>query len=86
MASYEVRWKDIPLKFPLTQLWILYSLAKRPGQIKSRAVLMDAANITHSSSNTIPVHINAIRNKFKEIDSSFTQIRTNRGLGYSWSS
>lgn len=85
MVSYEIRWKGIPIKFPLTQLWILHSLAKRPGQVKSRESLMEAANITHSGLNTIPVHINAIRNKFKEVDSEFDQIKNERGIGYSWS-
>ncbi|MFK8082497.1 MAG: response regulator transcription factor [Granulosicoccus sp.] len=85
MASFEIRWKDIPIKFPLTQLWILHSLARRPGQVKSRESLMDAANITHSGLNTITVHINAIRNKFKEVDADFDRIKNERGIGYSWS-
>ena len=84
MASYEVRWKNMPVKLPLTQLWILQSLVKRPGQIKSKESLMDAANITHSSSNTIPVHVNAIRKKFKSLDPNFDQIKNERGIGYSW--
>lgn len=84
IASYEVRWKGKQIKLPLTQMWILHSLAKRPGQIKNREALMNAAKITHSSSNTIPVHINAIRNKFRNTDPKFNKIKSERGIGYSW--
>lgn len=84
MVSYEIRWKDTLVKLPLTQLWILHSLAKRPGQIRNRESLMEAANITHSGSNTIPVHINAIRKKFKLVDSNFDHIKNERGIGYCW--
>lgn len=84
MLHYEVTWKGYSLKFPLTQLWILHSLAKRPGQIKSKESLMEAANITHSGSSTIVVHINAIRNAFKSVDQSFDKIENKRGLGYLW--
>ena len=84
MTSYDMRWQSEPIKLPLTQLWILHSLAKHPGQIKSKESLMDAANITHSSSNTIPVHINAIRKKFKLVDPEFDHIKNERGIGYSW--
>lgn len=84
MASYQISWRGTPVKLPLTQLWILHSLAKNPGQIKSKESLMNAANITHSGSNTIPVHINAIRKKFKTVDPGFDQIKNERGIGYSW--
>lgn len=85
LASYEVSWKGKLIKFPLTQMWILHSLAKHPGQIKNRETLMEAANITHSSSNTISVHINSIRKKFRNVDPEFDKIKSERGIGYSWS-
>lgn len=85
LLSYQINWKGEPVKLPLTQLWILHALATHPRQIKSKESLMSAANITHSGSNTIPVHINAIRKKFKNIDPAFDQIKNERGIGYSWS-
>ncbi len=84
MENYKISWKNTPIRLPLTQLWILHALVKHRGQVKTKTSLMDAANITHSGSNTIPVHINAIRNKFKSIDPEFNQIKNERGIGYSW--
>lgn len=84
MLHYRVSWKGEPIRLPLTQLWIVYALASRAGQLKNREALMKAANITHSGSNTIPVHINSIRNKFKSVDASFDHIENERGIGYRW--
>ncbi len=84
MARYEVHWKHTSVRLPLTQLWILQALVLHPGQFQSREALMYAANITHSGTGTIPVHINSIRNKFKQVDTHFNHIVNERGIGYKW--
>lgn len=84
MTRYEISWKNDAIRLPLTQLWILHTLALHPGQLQSRETLMSAANITHSGTGTIPVHINAIRKVFKLSDPDFDRIENERGVGYKW--
>jgi two-component system response regulator ChvI len=63
---------------------ILSTLAARPGHVKSRDQLMDAAyddNI-YVDDRTIDSHIKRLRRKFREIDSDFSSIETLYGVGY----
>lgn len=81
----EVYWQDAPVMLTLTEFWILLSLAKRPGHVKSHEQLMNAANVVVAN-NTISAHIKRIRNKFREIDPEFDHIRSEYGMGYRWTS
>ena len=81
----EVYWRDKPVMLTLTEFWILLSLARRPGHVKSHEQLMDAANVVVAN-NTISAHIKRIRNKFREIDPAFDHIRSEYGMGYRWTS
>ena len=62
----------------------LGELAQRPGHVKSRDQLMDAAYGEHIyvDDRTIDSHIKRLRKKFKAVDSEFGQIETLYGVGY----
>ena len=77
-------WRGSPVALTVTEFLILQSLATRPGHIKSRDQLMDAAYGEHIyvDDRTIDSHIKRLRRKFKAIDPEFVQIETLYGLGY----
>ena len=60
------------------------TLATRPGVVKSRNALMDAAydDQVYVDDRTIDSHIKRLRKKFKLIDTDFAQIETLYGVGY----
>ena len=77
-------WRSEPVALTVTEFLILQSLAARPGHIKSRDQLMDAAYGEHIyvDDRTIDSHIKRLRRKFKAVDPEFAQIETLYGLGY----
>ena len=77
-------WRGAPVALTVTEFLILQSLAARPGHIKSRDQLMDAAYGEHIyvDDRTIDSHIKRLRRKFKAVDAEFVQIETLYGLGY----
>lgn len=79
----EVSWNGVPIKLTLTELWILQSLIKKPGNLKSHTQLKQAAQ-TEVEDNTIVANVRRIRGKFKEIDPEFDCIKTEYGMGYRW--
>lgn len=79
----QVEWKGAPLKLTLTEFWILFSLTRYPGHVKSHEQLMEAANVVVTN-NAIAAHIRRIREKFVEIDPDFDCIRAEYGMGYRW--
>ena len=62
----------------------LQSLAQRPGFVKSRDNLMDAAydDQVYVDDRTIDSHIKRLRKKFKAVDDEFDSIETLYGVGY----
>ena len=68
----------------MTEFLILQSLAQRPGYVKSRDSLMDAAydDQVYVDDRTIDSHIKRLRKKFKEVDKEFDAIETLYGVGY----
>ena len=77
-------WKGQEVKLTVTEFLILESLAQRPGHVKTRDQLMDAAyddNI-YVDDRTIDSHIKRIRKKFKVVDEEFSSIDTLYGVGY----
>jgi two-component system response regulator ChvI len=77
-------WKNGPVELTVTEFLLLKALAQRPGHVKSRDQLMDAAygeNI-YVDDRTIDSHIKRLRKKFKVIDNEFNQIETLYGVGY----
>ena len=81
----EVQWDGKTIPLTVTELWIVHSLARRPGSVRSRQQLMDDANILVDD-QTITSHVKRIRRKFKEHDESFDKLDTVYGAGYRWNS
>lgn len=79
----ETYWQDQLVMLTLTEFWIVYTLARHPGQVKNREQLMDAAHVVLDN-NTITTHIKRIRKKFNAIDTEFNAIKTAYGMGYRW--
>jgi two-component system response regulator ChvI len=77
-------WKGKPVTLTVTEFLILYALAHRPGVVKSRNALMDAAydDQVYVDDRTIDSHIKRLRKKFKIVDDSFDMIETLYGVGY----
>ncbi|MCO6187974.1 response regulator transcription factor [Rhizobium sp. L1K21] len=77
-------WKGEPVTLTVTEFLILQSLAQRPGVVKSRDSLMDAAYDEHVyvDDRTIDSHIKRLRKKFKVVDVEFDMIETLYGVGY----
>ncbi|GAB5509420.1 MAG: two-component system response regulator ChvI [Hyphomicrobiales bacterium] len=77
-------WQDKPVTLTVTEFLILQSLAQRPGIVKSRNALMDAAydDQVYVDDRTIDSHIKRLRKKFKQVDKAFDMIETLYGVGY----
>jgi two-component system, OmpR family, response regulator ChvI len=77
-------WKGEPVTLTVTEFLILQALATRPGVVKSRNALMDAAydDQVYVDDRTIDSHIKRLRKKFKAVDQSFEMIETLYGVGY----
>jgi two-component system response regulator ChvI len=77
-------WKGKPVILTVTEFLILQALAIRPGFVKSRDHLMDAAydDQIYVDDRTIDSHIKRIRKKFRIVDAEFDAIETLYGVGY----
>jgi DNA-binding winged helix-turn-helix (wHTH) protein len=77
-------WKGEPVTLTVTEFLILQALAQRPGVVKSRNALMDAAydDQVYVDDRTIDSHIKRLRKKFKAVDDDFEMIETLYGVGY----
>ncbi len=82
-----VKWGDREIRLTVTEFLILQSLAQRPGHVKSRDQLMDAAyaDDVYVDDRTIDSHIKRLRKKFRAADDSFASIETLYGVGYRYS-
>ncbi len=83
-ARHWCSWKGQPATLTVTEFLILQALAQRPGHVKSRDQLMDAAydDNVYVDDRTIDSHIKRLRKKFKAIDDDFNSIETLYGVGY----
>ena len=81
---HSCAWAGEPVRLTVTEFLILHALAARPGYVKSRDNLMDAAydDQVYVDDRTIDSHIKRIRKKFREVDKSFDAIETLYGVGY----
>ncbi len=77
-------WKGKPVRLTVTEFLLLQALAQRPGFVKSRDQLMDAAydDSVYVDDRTIDSHVKRIRKKFREVDTEFDMIETLYGVGY----
>ncbi|MEO0698101.1 MAG: response regulator transcription factor [Pseudomonadota bacterium] len=85
-ARHYVTWDEKPVSLTVTEFLILEALAARPGVIKSRNQLMDAAypDDIFVDDRTVDSHIKRMRRKFRVVDTSFSAIDTLYGAGYSF--
>ncbi|MBV7259420.1 response regulator transcription factor [Erythrobacter crassostreae] len=85
-ARHHVTWDDRPVSLTVTEFLILEALAARPGVIKSRNQLMDAAypDDIFVDDRTVDSHIKRMRRKFRSVDHEFSSIETLYGAGYSF--
>ncbi len=77
-------WRGHPVDLTVTEFLIVKALALRPGHVKSRDQLMDAAYGEHIyvDDRTIDSHIKRLRKKFRLVDEDFSHIETLYGIGY----
>jgi two-component system, OmpR family, response regulator len=82
-ARMIVEWKEQRVDLTLTEFWMVNSLSKIPGHVKSRDQLMQDADI-FVDDGTVTSHIKRIRRKFEAVDPGFDCIETIYGMGYRW--
>ncbi|HEU4821564.1 MAG TPA: response regulator transcription factor [Qipengyuania sp.] len=85
-ARHYVTWDGRPVSLTVTEFLLLEALAARPGVIKSRNQLMDAAyqDDVFVDDRTVDSHIKRMRRKFRSVDRDFSAISTLYGAGYSF--
>ncbi len=83
-SRHQCTWKAKEVHLTVTEFLLLKSLAERPGHVKNRDQLMDAAygETIYVDDRTIDSHIKRVRRKFREVDGEFEQIETLYGIGY----
>ena len=86
-ARHKVTWDGGNVTLTVTEFLILETLAQRPGIVKSRNQLMDAAyqDDIYVDDRTIDSHIKRVRRKFRQVDPEFDAIETLYGAGYRFS-
>ena len=80
----SIRWQGKELSLTLTEFWLIESMARYPGHVKTYENMMQITRQSYVERNTINGYIRRIRNKFKEIDPDFKHIQTVFGVGYKW--
>ncbi len=85
-ARHRVTWDGKNVSLTVTEFLILEALASRPGVIKNRNQLMDAAypDDVFVDDRTVDSHIKRMRRKFRAKDPTFSAIETLYGAGYSF--
>jgi two-component system, OmpR family, response regulator ChvI len=81
---HDCLWDGKPVRLTVTEFLLLQALAQRPGFVKSRDNLMDAAydDQVYVDDRTIDSHIKRMRKKFRQVDNEFDGIETLYGVGY----
>lgn len=81
--NLQVQWHKQTVPLTVTEFWMVQSLARYPGQVKTRDQLMQDANI-YVDEGTVTSHVKRIRKKFMSLDADFDCIETVHGMGYRW--
>lgn len=86
-ARHRVTWGGLAVTLTVTEFLILETLAQRPGIVKTRNQLMDAAyqDDIYVDDRTIDSHIKRVRRKFRQVAPDFDAIETLYGAGYRFS-
>jgi len=83
-ARHLCTWGEQEVNLTVTEFLLIEALARRPGHVKNRDQLIDAAygeNI-YVDDRTIDSHVKRLRRKFKQVDKEFAEIETLYGVGY----
>ena len=83
-SKHQCTWRGRDIQLTVTEFLLMKALAARPGNVKSRDQLIDAAygeNI-YVDDRTIDSHVKRIRKKFRNVDDKFEQVETLYGIGY----
>ena len=83
LKRFSAQWKGSRIELTLTEFWIVHSLARHPGHVKSREQLMRDAELVVDDA-TVTSHVKRVRAKFLAADPDFDAIETAYGLGYRW--
>ena len=83
LERMEVSWNGTDIPLTVTEFWIIHSLIRHPGHVRSRQQLMDDANVLVDD-QTITSHVKRIRRKFVKADADFDRLDTVYGAGYRW--
>ena len=83
-TKHQCTWRGQDIDLTVTEFLLVKALAARPGMVKSRDQLIDAAygETTYVDDRTIDSHVKRIRKKFRSVDDDFNQIETLYGIGY----
>jgi two-component system response regulator ChvI len=83
-ARHACTWRGQLVDLTVTEFLIVKSLTMRPGHVKNRDQLIDAAYGEHIyvDDRTIDSHIKRLRKKFRDVDPDFGHIETLYGVGY----
>jgi two-component system response regulator ChvI len=83
-ARHLCTWNGKEVNLTVTEFLLLQALANRPGHVKNRDQLIDAAygENLYVDDRTIDSHIKRLRKKLKKVDDEFQHIETLYGVGY----
>ncbi len=83
-TKHQCLWKGKDIQLTVTEFLLVKALAQRPGMVKSRDQLIDAAygENVYVDDRTIDSHVKRLRKKFRNEDGEFDQIETLYGIGY----
>jgi two-component system response regulator ChvI len=83
-TKHQCTWRGEDIQLTVTEFLLVKALAARPGMVKSRDQLIDAAygDSVYVDDRTIDSHVKRVRKKFRDTDDSFNQIETLYGIGY----
>ncbi|MDE8348620.1 MAG: response regulator transcription factor [Acidocella sp.] len=83
-TKHQCLWKGLDIQLTVTEFLLVKALAARPGMVKSRDQLIDAAygENVYVDDRTIDSHVKRLRKKFRHEDDTFDQIETLYGIGY----
>jgi two-component system, OmpR family, response regulator ChvI len=83
-TKHQCLWKGEDIQLTVTEFLLVKTLVVRPGMVKSRDQLIDAAygDSIYVDDRTIDSHVKRVRKKFRQVDDTFDSIETLYGIGY----
>ena len=79
----RVTWNGAEVALTVTEFWMVHTLVRFPGHVKSRDQLMRDAELVVDDA-TITSHVKRIRKKFVAVAATFDAIESVHGVGYRW--